>query len=278
MLAPERSSAVTSTDTAAIEVKSLEKTYASVGRDGKTTETHALHDINICVEQGEFICIVGASGCGKSTLLRIIAGCEGLTSGELLVMGRTVSKPGPDRCMVFQDYALFPWLTVAQNIAYGPRQAARPKAEVEALTERYLEMVGLRKFTNRFPFELSGGMKQRVAIARVLANDPAVILMDEPFGALDAITRSGLQANLLEIWEANKKTVLFITHSVDEAVYLADRVIVLSPQPAGRLKLEVRVDLPRPRDIASVDFNRLKRVLLDAIAPDLAAAADVSSE
>ena len=151
--------------------------------------------------------------------------------------------------MVFQDYALFPWLSVAQNIAYGPRQAGLPKAEIAELTERYLDMVGLQKFRNRYPHELSGGMKQRVAIARVLANDPAVILMDEPFGALDAITRNGLQESLLEIWEKARKTILFITHSVDEAVYLADRVIVLSPHP-GRLKLEIPIDLPRPRDIA----------------------------
>jgi NitT/TauT family transport system ATP-binding protein/sulfonate transport system ATP-binding protein len=171
--------------------------------------------------------------------------------------------------MVFQDYALFPWLSVAQNIAYGPRQARLPKAKVAELTERYLDMVGLQKFRNRHPHELSGGMKQRVAIARVLANDPAVILMDEPFGALDAFTRSGLQESLLHIWEQARKTILFITHSVDEAVFLADRVIVLSPHP-GRLKLELAVDLPRPRDIASVDFNHLKRILLDAIAPDIA--------
>jgi ABC-type nitrate/sulfonate/bicarbonate transport system ATPase subunit len=202
-------------------------------------------------------------------LLRIVAGFETFTSGELLVMGKTVAGPGPDRGMVFQDYALFPWLSVAQNIAYGPRQAGGPKAEVAELTERYLDMVGLQKFRNRYPHELSGGMKQRVAIARVLANDPAVILMDEPFGALDAITRNGLQESLLQIWEQAKKTILFITHSVDEAVYLADRVIVLSPHP-GRLKLELPIPLPRPRDIASVEFNRLKRVMLDAIAPDIA--------
>jgi NitT/TauT family transport system ATP-binding protein/sulfonate transport system ATP-binding protein len=184
-------------------------------------------------------------------------------------MGKTPAGPGPDRGMVFQDYALFPWLSVAQNIAYGPRQAGLPKAQVAELTERYLDLVGLQKFRNRYPHELSGGMKQRVAIARVLANDPAVILMDEPFGALDAITRSGLQESLLEIWEKARKTILFITHSVDEAVYLGDRVVVLSPHP-GRLKLEIPVGLPRPRDIASVEFNQLKRVLLDAIAPDIA--------
>jgi ABC-type nitrate/sulfonate/bicarbonate transport system ATPase subunit len=253
----------------AIAAHALDKTYVSQSRDGALTETHALSNINVTIGQGEFICIIGASGCGKSTLLRIVAGFETFTSGELLVMGKTVAGPGPDRGMVFQDYALFPWLSVAQNIAYGPRQAGGPKAEVAELTERYLDMVGLQKFRNRYPHELSGGMKQRVAIARVLANDPAVILMDEPFGALDAITRNGLQESLLQIWEQAKKTILFITHSVDEAVYLADRVIVLSPHP-GRLKLELPIPLPRPRDIASVEFNRLKRVMLDAIAPDIA--------
>ena len=250
-------------------MRGLDKTYVSESRAGALTQTHALSGIDLTIAQGEFICIVGASGCGKSTLLRIVAGFEALSAGELYVMGRTPAGPGPDRGMVFQDYALFPWLSVAQNIAYGPRQARLPKAKVAELTERYLDMVGLQKFRNRYPHELSGGMKQRVAIARVLANDPAVILMDEPFGALDAFTRSGLQESLLHIWEQARKTILFITHSVDEAVFLADRVIVLSPHP-GRLKLELAVDLARPRDIASVEFNHLKRILLDAIAPDIA--------
>ena len=261
----------------AIETKHLDKTYISQSRDGSFAETHALSDINLTIKQGEFICIIGASGCGKSTLLRIVAGFETLSTGEMHVMGKSINGPGPDRGMVFQDYALFPWLSVAANIAYGPKQAGLPKEQIAELTERYLEMVGLKKFRNRYPHELSGGMKQRVAIARVLANDPAVILMDEPFGALDAITRNGLQESLLEIWQKAKKTILFITHSVDEAVYLADRVIVLSPHP-GRLKMEIPIDLPRPRDIASVDFNRLKRDMLDAIAPDIAveAAAEAS--
>jgi NitT/TauT family transport system ATP-binding protein len=260
----------------AIETKRLDKTYVSQSRDGSLSETHALSDINLSIAQGEFICIIGASGCGKSTLLRIVAGFETLSTGEMHVMGKSVSGPGPDRGMVFQDYALFPWLSVEKNIAYGPRQAGLPKAQIAELTERYLEMVGLTKFRHRYPHELSGGMKQRVAIARVLANDPAVILMDEPFGALDAITRNGLQESLLDIWQKAQKTILFITHSVDEAVYLADRVIVLSPHP-GRLKLEIPIDLPRPRDIASVEFNRLKRLMIDSIAPDVALEAAAAS-
>ena len=262
MLAPER--------IPAIETQRLDKVYVSQSRDGKLSETHALSDINLRVAQGEFICIIGASGCGKSTLLRIIAGFETLSTGEMHVMGKTIAGPGPDRGMVFQDYALFPWLSVAQNISYGPRMAKRPKSEVDGTVARYLDMVGLKKFAARYPHELSGGMKQRVAIARVLANDPAVVLMDEPFGALDAITRNGLQESLLHIWEAARKTILFITHSVDEAVYLADRVVVLSPHP-GRLKMEIPIELPRPRDIASPEFNRLKREMLDAIAPDIKA-------
>ena len=259
---------VAAPSSAAIEIRHLGKTYQSQARNGGMVSTDALYDINLTVQPGEFICIVGASGCGKSTLLRIVAGFETLTTGELKVNGHAVTAPGPERGMVFQDYALFPWLTVAQNIGYGPRQAGLPKAEVDALTEHYIEMVGLTKFRGRFPFELSGGMKQRVAIARVLANDPAVILMDEPFGALDAITRDGLQQKLLEIWQANRKTVLFVTHSVDEAVFLSDRVVVLSPHP-GRLKMEIPIDMPRPRDIAAPEFNRYKRELLDAIAPDI---------
>ena len=267
MLAAEPGAAV---GLSAITARHLEKTYLSANRNGSVTETHALSDINLEIAQGEFICIIGASGCGKSTLLRIVAGFESVSSGDLLVMGKPVAGPGPDRGMVFQDYALFPWLSVAQNIAYGPRQAKINDEEVNALTERYLDIVGLQKFRNRYPHELSGGMKQRVAIARVLANDPAVILMDEPFGALDAFTRNGLQESLLRIWGEAKKTILFITHSVDEAIYLSDRTIVLSPHP-GRVKLELTIDLPRPRDIASVEFNHFKRIMLDAIAPDIAA-------
>ncbi len=263
MLAAEPAAAVD-----AIAISHLDKVYRSQSRDGSWVETQALEDISLTITPGEFICIIGASGCGKSTLLRIVAGFEQHTGGEITVMGKPIAGPGPDRGMVFQDYALFPWLSVVNNIAYGPRQRRMAKSEVADRTQHYLKMVGLEKFANRYPHELSGGMKQRVAIARVLANDSAVILMDEPFGALDAITREGLQESLLRIWEADRKTILFITHSVDEAVSLADRVIVLRPHP-GRVKMEIPIDLPRPRDIASVEFNRLKRVMIDAIAPDI---------
>ena len=249
MLAPERPSPV-----AAIETRQLDKTYVSQGRDGTLTETHALSDINLTVAQGEFICIIGASGCGKSTLLRIVAGFETLSTGEMHVMGKTIAGPGPDRGMVFQDYALFPWLSVAANIAYGPRQAGLPKAEIAELTERYLDMVGLQKFRNRYPHELSGGMKQRVAIARVLANDPAVILMDEPFGALDAQLRLVLQAELLRLWAESRKTIIFVTHDLAEAITLADRVAIFTPRP-GRIRLIETITLPRPRDVFRVRFS-----------------------
>jgi ABC-type nitrate/sulfonate/bicarbonate transport system ATPase subunit len=265
VLAPETDLAMAARP--ALAVRALDKTYVSRTRDGAAVETAALRGIDLSVEAGEFVCIIGASGCGKSTLLRIIAGFETATNGAVDVAGVSVAGPGRDRGMVFQDYALFPWLSVAQNVAYGPTQAKRPKAEIAQRVEHYLAMVGLRDFADRYPHELSGGMKQRVAIARVLANDPAVILMDEPFGALDALTRSSLQKRLLDIWTTDRKTILFVTHSVEEAVYLADRVVVLSPHP-GRIALQMHVDLPRPRDVASVPFNRAKRLLLDAIAPD----------
>jgi NitT/TauT family transport system ATP-binding protein/sulfonate transport system ATP-binding protein len=269
-IVPER----TRPEGGAVEIHGLDKVYTSRGRDGSTTETEALRGIDITIAPAEFTCIIGASGCGKSTLLRIVAGFEAATRGTIKVAGSPVLGPGPDRGMVFQDYALFPWLSVAQNIAYGPKvkRPAVAAAEVQRRVTHYLQMVGLEKFASRYPFELSGGMKQRVAIARVLANDPAVILMDEPFGALDAITRSGLQTRLLEIWDQDRKTILFVTHSVEEAIYLGDRVIVLSPHP-GHIALDLRVDLKRPRDVAAPEFNRLKRELLDAIAPDVRAEA-----
>ncbi len=254
----------------AVRVRNLDKVFVSRARDGSSQETQALAGINLSVDTGEFVCIIGASGCGKSTLLRIIAGFEQATRGEVGVDRVAVRGPGPDRGMVFQDYGLFPWLSVAQNIAYGPKSAGRAKSDVAATVEHYLAMVGLQRFANRFPYELSGGMKQRVAIARVLANDPAVILMDEPFGALDALTRMSLQKRLLDIWSADRKTILFVTHSVEEALYLGDRVVVLSPHP-GHISLDMRVDLARPRDVAAPEFNRLKRRLLDAIAPDMQA-------
>jgi ABC-type nitrate/sulfonate/bicarbonate transport system ATPase subunit len=218
----------------------------------------ALRGINIAIGKGEFVCLLGASGCGKSTLLRIIAGFEKATQGSVAVYGIDVDRPGPDRGMVFQDYALFPWLTVRENINFGPRHRGVPTADIAKLTERFLAMVGLIGFADRYPHQLSGGMKQRVAIARVLANDTDILLMDEPFGALDALTRSMLQEELIDIWQSTKLTVIFVTHSVEEAVLLADRVLVMTAGP-GRIDSQITIGLPRPRDVSSAEFNVLRR-------------------
>ncbi len=220
----------------------------------------ALRDARMAVRPGEFVCLIGASGCGKSTLLRIIAGFETASSGDVTVAGRRVAGPGPDRGMVFQDYGLFPWLSVRENIAFGPRARGKARAEVAATTERFIDMVGLRSFASSYPHQLSGGMKQRVAIARVLANDAQVVLMDEPFGALDAMTRERLQDELLALWRSTGLTVVFVTHAIEEAILLADRVVVMSPGP-GRIVEDVAVVLPRPRDVSSPEFNALRRAL-----------------
>ncbi|MCF8475933.1 MAG: ABC transporter ATP-binding protein [Pseudolabrys sp.] len=218
----------------------------------------ALRGVNITINKGDFICLLGASGCGKSTLLRIIAGFEKATRGSVAVYGTEVDRPGPDRGMVFQDYALFPWLTVRDNISFGPRQRGVPTPTVVKETDRFLDMVGLADFADRYPHQLSGGMKQRVAIARVLANDTDILLMDEPFGALDALTRSKLQEELIDIWKATKLTVIFVTHSVEEAIVLADQVVVMTAGP-GRIDCQLDIDLPRPRDVSSPEFNTLRR-------------------
>ena len=220
----------------------------------------ALRDANLVVQKGEFVCLIGASGCGKSTLLRIVAGFEPPSSGEALMWDKPVSGPAPDRGMVFQDYGLFPWLSVRQNIGFGPASRGLPKAEVRALVDRFVDMVGLTRFADAYPHQLSGGMKQRVAIARVLANDAEMVLMDEPFGALDAMTRERLQDELLDIWQRTKLTVLFVTHSIEEAIFLADRVVVMEPGP-GRIASEHRIELPRPRDVSSPEFNAVRREL-----------------
>jgi len=226
--------------------------------DASNGTIEALRDINMTIEKGEFICVLGASGCGKSTLLRIIAGFEKATRGSVSVYGVDVDRPGPERGMVFQDYALFPWLTIRENINFGPRHRGIPGPDVANLTDRFLAMVGLTAFADRYPHQLSGGMKQRVAIARVLANDTDILLMDEPFGALDALTRSKLQEELIDIWQSTKLTVIFVTHSVEEAVLLADQVIVMTAGP-GRVDCQIKIDLPRPRDVSSPEFNAVRR-------------------
>ena len=220
----------------------------------------ALRDANLVVEKGEFVCLIGASGCGKSTLLRIVAGFEPPSAGVALMWSKPIAGPAPDRGMVFQDYGLFPWLSVRQNIGFGPASRGLPKAELRALVDRFVDMVGLTRFADAYPHQLSGGMKQRVAIARVLANDAEMVLMDEPFGALDAMTRERLQDELLDIWQRTKLTVLFVTHSIEEAIFLADRVVVMEPGP-GRIASEHRIELPRPRDVSSPEFNSVRRDL-----------------
>jgi len=223
-------------------------------------EVTALQDIDLDVAKGEFVCLLGPSGCGKSTLLNAVAGFDPPTSGELNALGKPVLAPGPERAMVFQEYALFPWMTVERNVAFGLEVRGEPPARIRKIVDRLLAKLGLSDFRDRFPKDLSGGMRQRVAIARVLAIDPPLLLMDEPFGALDALTRRSLQDELLRIWAEDRKTVLFVTHGIEESIYLADRVVVMTYRP-GTVKRVVPVTLPRPRDTASQEFNALKREL-----------------
>jgi NitT/TauT family transport system ATP-binding protein len=238
-----------------IDVQNVSKTFELQGQT-----IHALRDASLTIRKGEFITLIGASGCGKSTLLRIIAGFEKPSAGRALMWGANIEAPAPERGMVFQDYALFPWLSVRENIAFGPVSRGLPKPAIKETTERFIDMVGLGRFANAYPHQLSGGMRQRVAIARVLANDAEIVLMDEPFGALDALTRERLQEELLDIWSKTKLTVVFVTHAVEEAIVLADRVVVMTPGP-GRIESDNRLALTRPRDIASVEFNEIRRTM-----------------
>jgi NitT/TauT family transport system ATP-binding protein len=227
----------------------------------------ALEGISLEVKDQEFAVLVGTSGCGKSTILRLVGGLIPPTDGCVLVDGRAVSGPGADRGMVFQAYTLFPWLTVQQNVEFGPKLRGVSGGERVELARRYLAQVGLRGFEGVYPKELSGGMMQRVAIARALANDPAVLLMDEPFGALDAQTRALMGELLLRLWEEAAKTVLFVTHDIEEALFLADRVFVMTARP-GRIRREIQVPLPRPRTVdmlTSDAFVKLKREVMDLI-------------
>jgi NitT/TauT family transport system ATP-binding protein len=235
---------------------------SNVGKVFKTAERDvvALQDINLEIPQGQFVCLLGPSGCGKSTLLNAVAGFAPPTSGSIVADGQLVTAPGPERGMVFQEYALFPWMTVADNVAFGLEIKGMDKAEIAAIVDKLLKMLSLQDFRNRFPKDLSGGMRQRVAIARILALDSPIMLMDEPFGALDALTRRNLQDELLRIWAELKKTIIFVTHSIEEALYLADRIVVMTYRP-GTVKRDIIVDLPRLRDPASAEFNALKREL-----------------
>lgn len=228
----------------------------------------AIEDLSIDVYEGEFLCIVGPSGCGKTTLLRILAGLEKPTGGEVLVRGKPIKGPGPDRVMVFQDYALFPWRTVLGNITFGLELKGLSKEEVIEKAMNHIRLVGLEKFEDMYPHELSGGMKQRVALARALACDPDVLLMDEPLSALDAQTRNFMQEELVKVWERTKKTIILVTHSVEEAVYLGDRVVVLTTRPA-RVKDIVEVNIERPRNRFASDFLRLRMKILDMLREEI---------
>jgi NitT/TauT family transport system ATP-binding protein len=215
----------------------------------------ALGDLSLSIGEGEFVSILGPSGCGKSTLLYVVGGFVPPTSGKVVVNGKAVTGPGPDRGPVFQEFALFPWKTVLGNVMYGLLEQGEPKALAESKARALISLVHLAGYEDFYPKQLSGGMKQRVAIARTLAYGPKILLMDEPFGALDAHTRTGLQRELLEIWERDRKTVLFVTHSVEEAVFLSDRVVVLTRSP-GRIKAMIDIDLPRPRRRAELLVDR----------------------
>ncbi|OAM89079.1 ABC transporter ATP-binding protein [Termitidicoccus mucosus] len=242
-----------------------------IGREfsGEKAPVVALKDISFDVHRREFVCVIGPSGCGKSTLIRLIAGLDESTSGELLIDGKKVSGPGPDRGMVFQGYTLFPWLTVKENVMFGLQMQGAESSEAAREAMQWLDLVGLRKFYDVYPNQLSGGMKQRVAIARALAPNPRVLLMDEPFGALDAQTRAQMQSHLMEIWRNVDVTILFITHDLDEAILLADRILVLKAHP-GEVAEVMEVPVPRPRHFSqlnSPEFQATRRRLDELIHP-----------
>ncbi len=253
---------------ARIEIRGLSHRYTDTKGDVLT----AVDDISLDIEAGHFMSVVGPSGCGKTTLLNIVAGFIPASNGSVRVGGTPVTEPGRDRGVVFQSFGLFDWLTVRQNIEFGPRMAEVPPRERVERADKYLALIGLRKFADRYPYELSGGMKQRVAIARALANDPEILLMDEPFAALDAQTRELMQEELLGIWEATKKTILFITHSIEEAIYLSSDVAVMTHRP-GRLKRLFEVSLPYPRSGYNIrsapEFLQLKLAVHELVREEI---------
>ncbi|MCX6651221.1 MAG: ABC transporter ATP-binding protein [Methanomassiliicoccales archaeon] len=239
-----------------LEIKDLKKAFPQ-----KKGEMVAIADFDLSVKEGEFVCILGPSGCGKTTILRIIAGLETQSSGQILLNGQEISGPGSDRGMVFQEFALFPWRMVRRNVEFGLELKGVPLEERRGRAQKYIDLVGLKGFEDYHPYQLSGGMKQRVGIARALANEPAILLMDEPFGALDAQTRNLMQKELLRIWSETKKTVVFITHSVDEALFLADRIVVMTARPSSIGQI-YEITWERPRDRASPEFAALRKQIL----------------
>jgi ABC-type nitrate/sulfonate/bicarbonate transport system ATPase subunit len=252
-----------------LSVRAVSRSFAS--RSGSTL---ALQATSLEVEENDFVTILGPSGCGKSTLLRIVAGLDAPSSGEVLLDGRRIEGPGADRGMVFQSYTLFPWLTVRDNICFGLRERGLPRAQQLEIAQAYIAKVGLQGFEHHHPRQLSGGMQQRTAIARALANNPRMLLMDEPFGALDHQTRELMQELLLSVWEAERKTVLFVTHDIDEAVFMGSRVVVMSARP-GRIKLDRVVPLPHPRHYSvktTPGFMALKAELTEQVRTEVLAA------
>ncbi len=262
-----------STKAKPVEIRNLEMTF--VTKQGENVR--ALEPINLEIAPGEFVALVGPSGCGKSTLLNILAGFIKPTGGEALIGAEPIIRPDIDHGMVFQDYALFPWLSVINNVAFGLERKRFAKAVRTKIALEFLELVGLRDFAQKRPSELSGGMKQRVAIARVFATDPSIIFMDEPFGALDALTRRFLQHQLLEIWQKHKKTIIFVTHSVQEAIYLANRIVVMTARP-GRVKSDQQIDLSYPREFTQEKFRTYEKLIYDQLDEELAKTFDFESK
>jgi NitT/TauT family transport system ATP-binding protein/sulfonate transport system ATP-binding protein len=242
-----------------LNINSLNRTY--IDDSGNTVE--ALKDFNLSVRQGEFVSIIGSSGCGKTTLLRLIAGLDDPKSGELILNGEKITEPAAQCGYVFQQGSLFPWLTVENNIAAGLKARGGYKNN-KGEVARYIEMIGLKGFEKSFPYQISGGMAQRVAIARALINNPAVLLLDEPMGALDSFTRADIQDKLLELWRKNNITMILVTHDVDEAIYLSDRIVIMTPRP-GRIKEIINVDLPYPRHRGGSDFLSMRRDILEKL-------------
>jgi NitT/TauT family transport system ATP-binding protein len=236
-----------------IQVREAEKVFVN----NRGEKQQALAKVNLEVYEGEFVCLLGPSGCGKTTLLSMIAGFNGPTAGEVLIDGEKVVKPDPRHITIFQEYGLFPWRTVLDNVAFGLESQGVTRAEREKTAMEYIKLVGLEEFARNHPGELSGGMKQRVALARALAVKPDIIFMDEPFGALDAMTRFKMQEEIVRIWQETNKTIIFVTHDIDEAVYLADRVVVMTPLP-GKVKSIIPVSIGRQRDRTSIDFIRIR--------------------
>lgn len=240
-----------------IAASHIDKVYYS-----KKSSTKAIEDVSVDIQDNDFVCIVGPSGCGKSTLLRMFAGLDFPTKGKIIVNDKKITGPGPDRGMVFQTYTLFPWMSVEDNIKFGLKIRKVPKDEQQKIADKYLDIINLKKFAKAYPKELSGGMKQRVAIARALANQPEVLLMDEPFGALDPHTKSMMQLLMREIWETEHPTVIFITHDIDEAVFLANKIYVMSARP-GKVIKEVNVYLPHKRNLELKDTPEFLKIRKD---------------